>query len=167
MNDIVTKHQRSLMMSGIRGRDTGPEMRVRRVLHGLGYRFRLHRQDLPGTPDLVLPKHKAAVFVHGCFWHFHEGCRLAKMPSSRKEFWEPKLLGNRERDAAAIAALRKAGWRVLLVWECFLRETKNDAALSENLAAWVESADGLGELSRGDMLQGKDGALSMFRTRTK
>lgn len=167
MNDIVTKQQRSLMMSGIRGRNTGPELRVRRALHRLGYRFRLHRKDLPGSPDVVLPKHKIAVFVHGCFWHFHQGCRFAKMPSSRKEFWEPKLLGNRERDAAAVAALREAGWRVLLVWECFLRESKDDAALSESLAAWVEGEHGFGELSRGDMLQGNGGALSVFRTSKK
>lgn len=167
MNDIVTKHQRSLMMSGIRGRDTGPELRVRRALHRLGYRFRLHCKNLPGSPDVVLPKYKIAIFVHGCFWHFHQGCRFAKMPSSRKEFWEPKLLGNRERDAAAVAALREAGWRVLLVWECFLRESKDDAALSESLAAWVEGEHGFGELSRGDMLQGNGGALSVFRTSKK
>lgn len=167
MNDIVSTHKRSLMMSGIRSRDTGPELRVRRVLHRLGYRFRLHRKDLPGSPDVVLPKHKIVVFVHGCFWHFHQECSLAKMPRSRKEFWEPKLLGNRERDAAVVLALREAGWRVLLVWECFLRENKDDTALSESLAAWVEGEQGLGEFSNADFLQGDDGALAVFRTGRK
>lgn len=165
MNDIVTTHKRSQMMSGIRGRDTGPELRVRRVLHKLGYRFRLHRKELPGSPDVVLPKHKIAVFIHGCFWHFHHECRFAKMPRSRKEFWEPKLLGNRLRDAAAVLALREAGWRVLLVWECYLRDNKDDAALSESLAAWIEGEQGLGEFSNAGLLPGNDSAPAVLRTR--
>lgn len=167
MNDIVNTHKRSLMMSGIRGRDTGPEMRVRRVLHRAGYRFRLHRKDLPGSPDVVLPKRKVAVFIHGCFWHLHQGCRFARIPSSREEFWKPKLLGNRERDAASVVALRAAGWRVLLVWECFLRATKDDAALSEILAAWIEGGQEMSELSSAGWEQGNDGAPGVSRTGKK
>ena len=167
MNDIVSTHKRSLMMSGIRGRDTGPDLRVRRALHRLGYRFRLHRKDLPGSPDVVLPRHKVVIFVHGCFWHFHQGCRLAKMPRSRKELWEPKLLGNRKRDAADVLALREAGWRVLLVWECFLRENKDDAALAASLAAWVEGKQVLGEFANADFLQGDVGTPAVFRTGKK
>lgn len=167
MNDVVTTDKRSLMMSGIRGRDTGPELRVRRILHALGYRFRLHRKDLPGSPDVVLPKHKVAIFIHGCFWHFHQGCRFAKMPRSREEFWQSKLLGNRERDAAAVAALREVGWRVLLIWECFLRANKNDVVLSERLAAWVEGDQGLGEFSNAGLLQGSDVAPEVLRTGEK
>lgn len=167
MNDIVTTHKRSLMMSGIRGRDTGPELRVRRILHRLGYRFRLHRKDLPGFPDVVLPKHKVAIFIHGCFWHCHQGCRFAKLPRSREEFWKPKLLGNRERDAAAVAALREVGWRVLLVWECFLRANRNDAALAESFAAWVEGEQGLGEFSNAALLESNDVAPAGLQTGNK
>lgn len=147
MTDIVSPAKRSQMMSGIRGRDTGPEMRVRRLLHGRGYRFRLHRRDMPGSPDLVLPKHRVVVFVHGCFWHFHEGCRLAKVPGSRPDFWRTKLLGNRVRDAVAIDALQADGWRVLVVWECWLRATRNDEVVAEALVAWMRSAQSFSEFS--------------------
>lgn len=144
------------MMSGIRGRDTGPEMRVRRLLHGRGYRFRLHRRDLPGSPDLVLPRHRVVVFVHGCFWHFHAGCRLAKVPGSRPDFWRTKLLGNRARDAVAIDALRADGWRVLVVWECWLRATRDDEAAAEALAAWIWSGQLFREFS-GELVVVVDG----------
>ena len=97
--------------------DTGPELAVRRLLHGLGYRFRLHRRDLPGTPDLVLPRYGAVVFVHGCFWHGHE-CRRGRPPASNQDYWVPKLARNVERDSEVRRALEGMGWRVLTVWEC-------------------------------------------------
>ena len=148
MTDIVSTLKRSQMMSGIRGKDTAPEMRVRRLLHRLGYRFRLHRRDLPGSPDIVLPKYRVAIFVHGCFWHFHQGCRLAKMPVTHEEFWRAKLFRNRERDAASVAALMATGWRVLQVWECFLRDSSNDEALEGVMAGWLEGELPLGEFSK-------------------
>ena len=107
-------------MSRIRGKDTAPEMTVRRLLHAAGLRYRLHRRDLPGRPDVVLPRHAAAVQVHGCFWHGH-ACPLFRLPGTRTEFWQAKIEGNRRRDAAAEAALRALGWRTLIVWECSLK----------------------------------------------
>lgn len=117
MADIVDKATRSRMMSGIRGKDTQPEMIVRRALHKAGYRFRLHRKDLPGKPDIVLPKYKTAIFVHGCFWHGHD-CKHFKWPKTRPEFWREKIGKNVERDRMAIAELEKLGWNVKVVWEC-------------------------------------------------
>jgi DNA mismatch endonuclease (patch repair protein) len=108
-------------MSRIRSRDTRPELCVRSLLHGMGYRFRVHRKDLPGNPDIVLPRHKLIIFVHGCFWHRHKGCRFAYTPKSRVEFWERKLGGNVERDIRVRKELRTLGWRVAVVWECELR----------------------------------------------
>lgn len=111
-------------MSGIRGKNTQPEMLVRRVLHAMGYRYRLHARELPGKPDIVFRRRRIAIFVHGCFWHRHPdpACRLARMPKSRVDFWQPKLEGNRARDEANVAALEAMGWKVLLVWECQLRD---------------------------------------------
>lgn len=120
MADVLTPAQRSLNMSRIRGRDTKPELVVRRGLHARGLRFRLHRRDLPGRPDLVLPRYRTAIFIHGCFWHGHH-CPMFKWPATRPDFWKRKIGGNRERDAAAVAALRREGWRVLLIWECAAR----------------------------------------------
>lgn len=108
-------------MSRIGGKDTAPELIVRRLLHRMGYRFRLHRQGLPGTPDIVLPSRKVAIFVHGCFWHAH-GCKIGKPPKSRPDYWFPKLERNRERDAEKKLALEALGWRVLTVWQCEIRE---------------------------------------------
>ena len=110
-------------MSRIRSRDTKPEKFVRSVVHRLGYRFRLHRKDLPGKPDMVLPRHKAVIFVHGCFWHWHPdpNCRLATMPRSNVEYWKPKLARNRARDQETVEKLEAEGWRVLVVWECQLK----------------------------------------------
>lgn len=116
--DIVNKSTRSRMMSGIRGKNTKPEVLVRRFLHGRGLRFRLHDKKLPGRPDIVLPRWHAAVMVHGCFWHQHPGCRFAYMPTSNSMFWRAKLAGNVDRDRRQIAALRRHGWRVLVLWEC-------------------------------------------------
>ena len=109
---------RSQTMARIRSRDTGPELAVRRALHAAGLRFRLHRRNLPGTPDLVLARHRAVVFVHGCFWHRHEACSRARMPATRREYWAPKFARNVARDSAAQAALLAAGWRVHVVWGC-------------------------------------------------
>jgi DNA mismatch endonuclease (patch repair protein) len=121
MADVLSTELRSLNMSRIKSRDTRPELFVRSLLHRMGYRFRLHRSDLPGKPDIVLPRHKLIIFVHGCFWHRHKGCRFAYTPKSRVEFWECKLGGNVERDIRVRKALRKLGWRVVIVWECELR----------------------------------------------
>ena len=113
---------RSRIMRAVRGRDTGPERTLRRLLHGLGYRFRLHRKGLPGTPDLVFPVRRKAIFVHGCFWHGHDdsNCKLARAPKSRVEFWGPKLARNRERDREVERRLNESGWEALILWECEL-----------------------------------------------
>lgn len=120
MTDIVDPRTRSAMMASIRGKNTKPEIIVRRFLHRLGFRFRLHRRDLPGRPDIVLPKYRTVVEVRGCFWHRHEGCPFAYMPQSNREFWEAKLNGNRERDQRNLQELTKLGWRAIEVWECEL-----------------------------------------------
>ncbi|WP_183489565.1 MULTISPECIES: very short patch repair endonuclease [unclassified Roseateles] len=132
MTDIVSPETRSKMMSRIRGRDTSPELTVRRFLHAVGLRFRLHAKDLPGRPDIVLPGRRAAVFVHGCFWHQHPGCREAVMPSTRPEFWKQKFAANQARDARSIRLLEEAGWNTFVLWEC---EARDELAL-ENLA-WL------------------------------
>lgn len=118
--DVLTPEQRRLNMSRIRGKDTKPEMLLRRGLHAIGLRYRLHVCGLPGTPDLVFPRYKAVVFVHGCFWHGHD-CPAFKLPATRPEFWAGKIAGNRTRDQHTTAALRAADWRVLTVWECCLK----------------------------------------------
>lgn len=120
--DIVSREKRREMMSGIRGKDTSPERMVRSLVHRMGYRFRLHGKHLPGRPDLVLARHSTVIFVHGCFWHRHEGCRFAYVPKSRVEFWKAKFRANRERDQRVQRELRQLGWRVILVWECELRQ---------------------------------------------
>ena len=121
MADSLAKERRSWNMSRIRGRNTGPELRLRSLLHRAGFRFRLHAKQLPGSPDAVLPKYRTAIFVHGCFWHRHPGCRNATMPSTRREFWREKFDGNISRDLRNQAALVAAGWTVLTIWECELK----------------------------------------------
>lgn len=121
MADTLTSERRSWNMSRIRGRNTGPELRLRSLLHRAGFRFRLHAKRLPGRPDVVLPKYRTAIFVHGCFWHRHPDCRNATMPSTRREFWQEKFDGNVTRDARNRAALEEAGWTVITVWECELK----------------------------------------------
>ena len=109
-------------MQAVKTRDTNPEMRVRQALHGMGYRFRLHRKDLPGTPDIVLPRHRKIVLVHGCFWHGHKRCKRATVPVNNAEIWQAKIEGNQSRDRRNLQALREQGWTVLIVWECELRD---------------------------------------------
>jgi len=121
MADSLTSERRSWNMSRIRGRNTGPELRLRSLLHRAGFRFRLHANQLPGSPDIVLPKYRTVIFVHGCFWHRHPGCRNATMPSTRREFWREKFDGNVGRDLRNQAALEAAGWTVLTIWECELK----------------------------------------------
>lgn len=124
MTDVVTPEVRSRMMSGIRGKDTQPEMLVRRFLHCKGLRYRLHDRSLPGAPDLVFTKYKVVVFVHGCYWHRHKGCKYATTPSSNVEFWKEKFADNVKRDRRVIAMLHQAGWRVIVLWECGLRKAE-------------------------------------------
>jgi len=129
--DRISKQKRSWNMSRIRSNDTGPERSVRSLLHSMGFRYRLrHSRKLPGRPDIILPRHNTVVFVHGCFWHRHPGCRLAYEPKSRKEFWSVKFQGNISRDRKAIQNLKKLGWQVIVVWEC---EIKNNERLSGKL----------------------------------
>ncbi|MHB1378133.1 MAG: very short patch repair endonuclease [Desulfurivibrionaceae bacterium] len=116
--DIVSKKTRSKMMASVRSRNTKPEIMVRSLLHRLGYRFRLHRKDLPGNPDIVLSRYKKIIFVHGCFWHQHQGCSKSNRPDTRPEFWNKKLNENIERDKVIIRQLQDAGWTVHVIWEC-------------------------------------------------
>ena len=135
MVDNRTPESRSALMSRIRGKNTSPELIVRRTLHRLGYRFRLHRSDLPGTPDIVLPGRQKVIFVHGCFWHAH-GCSIGKPPKSRTEFWVPKLLRNRQRDQENEVALIDLGWQVAVILQC---EIKDLTALEQRLISFVET----------------------------
>ena len=147
MADIVSAAVRSRMMGGIKGKNTKPEIVVRKHLFAAGFRFRLHRRDLPGAPDIVMPGRRVAVFVHGCFWHRHAGCRYAKLPSTRQEFWKDKLEGNTARDAKAIDALLEQGWRVLVVWECAIRNELKVGDLQDSLARWVNGKEVRGAIS--------------------
>jgi DNA mismatch endonuclease (patch repair protein) len=136
MVDKLTPERRSENMRRIKSKDMKPELVVRRLTHGLGYRYRLHRKDLPGKPDLVFGPRRKAVFVHGCFWHSHDdpNCADSRIPGSNRGYWIPKLARNKERDLASAAALRAAGWEVLTVWEC---ETRDATALKKRLAAFI------------------------------
>lgn len=129
---------RSALMARVKGKDTRPEKIVRTLFHGLGARFRLHRKDLPGSPDLLFPKHRLAVFVHGCFWHRHEGCKKASMPKTRVSFWSEKFDANIRRDRKALTALKKAGWRTAIIWEC---QTKDEKRLALRLKGLLPAAD--------------------------
>ena len=134
--DHLDKEKRSWNMAQIRAENTKPEITVRSLLHSLGYRFRLHRRDLPGVPDIVLPKLRLVIFVHGCFWHRHQKCKSAYTPKTREEFWNAKFKSNIDRDKRAIQALRKLGWRVVIVWEC---ETKHIDSLTKRLGERLRS----------------------------
>jgi len=131
--DKLTKEKRSWNMSRIRGKDTKPEKIVRSALHKNGYRFRLNRKDLPGKPDIVLPKYKSVILVHGCFWHRHPRCKFAYNPKSRETFWQKKFSENVERDRFVKKELRKEGWKVIVVWECELKNDKKDKTVNRIL----------------------------------
>ena len=146
MADVVPPAKRSQMMSGIRRGDTRPELTVRKMLFALGYRFRLHVRGLPGSPDIVMPGRRIVIFVHGCFWHRHEGCRYATSPATRPEFWSAKFERNVARDKEVLARLSEAGWRVLLVWECALRRQELRELLPGRLQCWVEGPARTGEI---------------------
>ncbi|MGH1421597.1 MAG: very short patch repair endonuclease [Hyphomonas sp.] len=135
MTDIVSPEKRSRMMSGIRGKNTKPELILRKILFRNGFRYRLHRKDLPGKPDIVLAKWNAAIFVHGCFWHRHSGCRLTTTPATRPEFWKQKFEANVDRDKRNKAQLLAAGWRVAIVWECGMR--KDPELIAARLSDWL------------------------------
>jgi len=132
--DIFSREKRSQIMSRVSGKNTKPELKVRSLLHNLGYRFRLHRSDLPGKPDITLPKHKKVIFVHGCFWHGHKRCKRSKRPTTNENFWNKKLDGNIERDKRYRIELRELGWKVMIVWEC---ETKNFDKLQHKLERFL------------------------------
>jgi DNA mismatch endonuclease, patch repair protein len=134
MTDKISKELRSANMRAVRSRDTVPEIRVRQIAHGLGYRFRLHRPELPGKPDIAFPGQRKAIFVHGCFWHQHKGCKRGSMPQSNVGFWRPKLALNVARDTKQLAALKESAWRVLVVWEC---ETKDARRLAGRLKRFL------------------------------
>lgn len=133
-SDVFTPAERSAVMAAVKGRGTKPEMIVRRLVHALGYRYRLHRKDLPGKPDLVFAGRRAVIFVHGCFWHGHDCARGAREPKQNAAYWAAKIARNRERDAANAVALCQAGWRVLTVWEC---EMKDRTALAARLQGFL------------------------------
>lgn len=139
-------------MSGIRGKNTKPEVLVRSLLHKRGFRFRLHRNDLPGRPDIVLPRYKAVIFVHGCFWHGHE-CALFRWPSSNPDFWRNKIQRNRERDALRLAELQSIGWRTLVIWECATRGGSQIlmADLVEKVACWLNQSKNSCEIDAKDL----------------
>ncbi|MGL5362625.1 MAG: very short patch repair endonuclease [Bosea sp. (in: a-proteobacteria)] len=140
MPDIVSPEMRSRMMAGIRGKDTRPELLLRKGLHAAGLRYRLHVRALPGKPDMVFPRHRAVLFAHGCFWHGHD-CHLFRVPSTRQAFWSAKFTRNRETDAASTAALAEAGWRVGIVWECALKGRMRLPwpALLQSCIEWLRS----------------------------
>lgn len=148
MADVVNSETRSRMMAGIGSRNTKPERLVKGTLHALGFRFGHNPELLPGRPDVVLPRWRVAVFVHGCFWHMH-GCSLSKMPKSNTAFWKAKLMGNRARDKRVQQALMDEGWRVLTVWECALRGSTKEM-ISESLmveaAAWIRDREALSQV---------------------
>ncbi|WP_370036184.1 very short patch repair endonuclease [Sinorhizobium fredii] len=136
------------MMAGIRGRDTEPEMALRKALHALGLRFRLHARLLPGRPDLVFPKYRAVVFVHGCFWHRHQGCRYTTTPATRPEFWLAKFAANVKRDASVREALAASGWRIATVWECSLKPRDRVPSVAKVVASWLSSTDPVLEIGK-------------------
>lgn len=136
--DVFSREKRSQIMSRVSGRNTKPEIAVRSLLHNMGYRFRLHRKDLPGKPDITLPKYKKVIFVHGCFWHGHADCPRSKRPTTNQEFWREKLDKNIERDKSAVKALKQLGWEVMTVWSCEVNDTNK---LIIKLFSFLESPE--------------------------
>jgi len=150
MADVVDPATRSRMMAGIRGKNTKPEIAIRKALHARGFRFRIHSKNVPGRPDLVLPRFRAALFVHGCFWHGHD-CELFRLPGTRQEFWSEKIESNRMRDTKVAELLDLAGWRALTIWECAFRGPRSigfDATM-ERTIDWIRSGSDRAEI-RGD-----------------
>jgi DNA mismatch endonuclease (patch repair protein) len=135
MADVHSKETRSYNMSRIRSKDTKPEMLVRKFLHKNGFRYRLHVKNLPGKPDIVLPKYKTVIFIHGCFWHGHEGCKYFVVPKTRTEWWLNKIQGNANNDTNAEANLKSAGWNIITIWECELKKTALDTTLTRLIAS--------------------------------
>lgn len=140
MADIVDRQTRSRMMSGIKGKNTRPELRLRKALFTKGFRYRVNDRRLPGQPDLVFPRYSAVVMVHGCFWHHHENCRFATVPATRTAFWTAKFEANRKRDKVVLTELASAGWRCAIVWECGLRGPAAEATI-EAVSGWLESGE--------------------------
>ena len=138
ITDILTKERRSELMSRVRSKETKPERIVRRFLFSQGFRYRLHDKRYPGTPDLVLPKYKTFVLIHGCFWHGHENCRAAGLPESNREFWESKLTRNKERDLAVLGELEQSGWQVITVWECEIKSVRKRVIRLERLIGEIQ-----------------------------
>ncbi|BAV92113.1 DNA mismatch repair endonuclease [Candidatus Desulfovibrio trichonymphae] len=138
--DKISRETRSRNMANIKGKNTKPEKLVRSVLHGMGFRFRLHVKKLPGSPDIVLPRYKSLIFVHGCFWHGHEGCKRATIPTTRADFWRTKISSNKERDAQNLADLAKLGYRCLIIWQC---EMKDTAILKQRLSTFLHDTASL------------------------
>jgi DNA mismatch endonuclease, patch repair protein len=134
MVDVFSRGKRSWIMGRVRGRDTKPEMLVRSLVHRMGFRFRVHRRDLPGNPDIVLPRHRKVIFIHGCFWHGHPGCLRSKRPTTNQTFWDRKLDGNLERDKRFQEQLLRMGWKVLVIWQC---ETKVPDSLAMRLERFL------------------------------
>ena len=157
MADIVSPARRSKMMSGIRSKNTRPELVVRKLLHKMGYQFRLYRKDLPGRPDITLPRFRTIIFVNGCFWHGHENCPLFHPPKPREEFWNKRIAGNKARDIVKNLELRELGWRTATVWECSLkgRGTLSELELEEELNTAICSSDRQYSI-RGSLLQIKE-----------
>ncbi len=135
MTDVFSKKKRSAIMSRVRGKNTSPEIIVRKVVHSLGYRFRLHKNNLPGKPDLILPRHQKIILVHGCFWHGHANCHRSVLPTTNITFWSKKILGNKRRDTRVIGSLRRRGWKVLVVWQC---QTKKADYLTKRLKHFLQ-----------------------------
>lgn len=142
--DRLTKEKRSWNMARVTGKNTKPEIFVRSALHKTGYRFRLHVRKLPGAPDIVLTRHKAVIFVHGCFWHGHDGCKGGSIPKTRTGFWQNKICENRSRDRRQLAELQENGWRTGVVWECALRNNTKIKCTLSRLGEWIRS--GLGNI---------------------
>jgi len=141
MADVHNKATRSYNMSRIKGKNTKPEMLVRKFLHANGYRYKLHEKKLPGKPDIVLPKYRTVIFVHGCFWHGHTNCRYFVVPKTRTQWWTDKINGNKANDDKAIKALKKDGWKIINIWECDLKPTKVEKTLNsllEKISSFIE-----------------------------
>jgi DNA mismatch endonuclease (patch repair protein) len=149
MADIVDKATRSRMMSGIRGKHTGPELALRRALHRTGLRYRLHVRELPGRPDIVFPRFRAVILVQGCFWHRHAGCRFATNPASNRAFWQKKFAGNVRRDRKNLLLLLENGWRVAVIWECAIRDPLEVVDVGARIVSWLGSRRRFLEIPKG------------------